>query len=204
MDDRTGWTRRSRRATLRAGGGLLAAFGATALPGIARAQATPTAGDAAASLLLVQAFSTGSLFPTQGDAEGPPFTLILWDAADRGLFSIAAADHIARLVPTESLIIAVEAGERPRAAVIVPAAADGSRPEHAWALELASAGLGSDPGAVTYQGEVLPEDEATAWLGVAPAATPDGPQELTAGYLVIAGLPGLDLPDEARVQLDLT
>ena len=36
--------------------------------------------------LLVQSFSHGTLFPTQGDVEGVPYTVILWDAADRGFF----------------------------------------------------------------------------------------------------------------------
>lgn len=196
--------RRSRRAALQTGGGLVAAIGALAWPGAAGAQSTPTVEDAGAGLLLVQCFSKGSLFPTQGDADGPPYTLILWDAADRGLFTIAAENHVAGFAPTDSLIIAIEAGEQPQAALVVPAAEDGSRPEQAWALRLVYGGLGADPGAVTYQGEAIDEAVAAAWLGTTPAALSDGPQELAAGFLVITGLPGLDLPDVERVRLELS
>lgn len=193
----------SRRATLQAGGGLLAAVGALAMPGSVLAQATPTTGNAVTGLLLVQSFSKGSLFPTQGDVGVPPYTLILWDAADRGFFSIAASDHVASFAPTNALVIAVEAGARPQATVIVPALPDGSRPEQAWALRLVYAGLGADPGAVTYQGESIEEAEASAWIGTTPAALPDGPQELAGGYLVIAGLTALDIPEDERVRFEL-
>jgi hypothetical protein len=192
----------SRRVAIQAGG-LLVAIGALALPVVVRAQATPAAEGSGAGMLLVQSFSKGSLFPTQGDVGVPPYTLILWDAADRGFFTIAAADLVASFAPTNALIISIEAGERPQATVVVPASLDGSRPEQAWSLRLVYGGLGADPGAVTYQGEPVEETEASASLGMTAAALPDGPQELAGGYLVIAGLTALDLPEGERVRFDL-
>ena len=38
--------------------------------------------------------------------------------------------------------------------------------------------------------------------GVAPLALPEGAQELAGGYLLIAGLPALDLPEETGVRLN--
>jgi hypothetical protein len=195
--------RQSRRVALQAGGALFTSCGLLALPKLVSAQGTPVAGVAGSGLLLVQSFSQGSLFPTQGDVGVPPYTLILWDAADRGFFSIAATDHVASFAPTNALVIAVEAGERPQATVIVPALPDGSRPEQAWALRLVYAGLGADPGAVTYQGEPIEEAEVSAWIGTTPAALPDGPQELAGGYLVISGLTALDIPEGERVRFEL-
>jgi hypothetical protein len=56
---------------------------------------------------------------------------------------------------------------------------------------------------VTYQGEPLASEEATSWLGTAPLALPDGPQELGQGFLIIAGLSGFDSSSE-DVLLNLT
>jgi hypothetical protein len=195
--------RQSRRAALQAGGALFASCGLLALPGLASAQGTPVPGMGGSGLVLVQSFSKGSFFPTQGDVGVPPYTVILWDAADRGFFTIAAADQVASFAPTNSLIIAIEAGERPQATVVVPASPDGSRPEQAWSMRLVYGGLGADPGAVTYQGEPVEETEASASLGMTAAALPDGPQELAGGFLVIAGLTALDLPEGERVRFDL-
>src|SRR5215213_5136508 len=79
----------SRRAALHTGGALLAGMSALALRSqqSAAAQTTPTA-EGGGGPLLVQSFSHGSLFPTQGDAGGAPYTLILWDAADQGFFFV--------------------------------------------------------------------------------------------------------------------
>jgi len=195
-------SRQSRRVALRAGGAILAFAGGLSLHGASATQATPIVEDAARGLLLVQSFSTGSLFPTQGDAGGPPFTLILRDAAERGFFTVDGENGGAGFAPTESLLIAIEAGERPLAAVVVPGA-DGSADHQVWALRLASGGLGSDPGAVTYQGEPPEASEAADWLGITPMAFADGPVDLAAGYLLIAGLPSLDLPEGERVRIEL-
>jgi hypothetical protein len=72
-----------------------------------------------------------------------------------------------------------------------------------WALSLVYGDLGSDPGAVTYQGEPLASDDATSWLGTTPAALPEGPQELGQGFLIIAGLSGFESGSEG-VRLNLT
>lgn len=188
----------SRRGALRAGGALLAAAGGLALPHGAGAQGTPAAGSA--GLLLVQGFSHGSLFPTQGEAGVLPYTLILWDAAERGLF-VVSADGGAGFAPSEALLLAIAAGERPRAAAIVPERPGGQR---AWPLRLAYGGLGSDPGAVTYQGEAIVDAEAAAWLGMAPQTLAHEVEDLSAGYLIVAGLPALDVPEGNQVRLDLT
>lgn len=190
----------TRRTALRAGGVLLA--GTLTFPGTALAQGTPVAGGAEGGLLLVQSFGKGSFFPTQGDVGAAPYTMILWDAADRGLVFVATEGGSAGLAPTNALIAAIEAGARPRAA-LVTSAADGSHAERAWALELTYGGPGSDPGAVTYQGEPIEADMAAGWLGAEPAPMPDGPQDLAGGYLLLAGLPGIDLPEGNRIRLGL-
>jgi hypothetical protein len=195
---------RSRRAALGLGGALLAMAGALMLPAshAASAQGTPTAGGDGTKFLALQAFSKGSLFPTQGDAVSPSFTLILWDAADRGVFYASSSPDggAAGIAPTESLIIAIEAGERPLAAAVLPASSEASEPQ-VFALRLAYAGLGSDPDAITFQGEPVPVDEVGAWLGVTPAPTPEGASDLASGYLLIVGLPGLDLPETGGIRI---
>lgn len=193
----------SRRAALAGGAGILAAIGLAAGQSGVAAQTTPVAGGVASGLLLVQAFGDGSLFPTQGSAGVLPYTLILWDAANRGFFTVSAADRVAGFAPTDALIAAITAGERPLAAVVLLGAPDGSEGDRAWPLRLAYAGLGSDPGAVTYQGEAVSADDASAWLGAAPQPLPNGPLDLKDGFLVIAGLPALDLPDTEHVRIPL-
>ncbi len=152
-------------------------------------------------MLLVQSFGRGSLFPTQGDAGVLPFTVILWDAADRGVFFADCASAAAGVVPTESVLSAIAArGDYTRALLIAAYAAesdaDTAASQAVWALRIGYGALGSDPGAVTYQGDPLPDDEGVALLGAAPAALPDGPTDLGAGYLIIAGLTGVDTGGE--------
>lgn len=141
-------------------------------------------------LLLVQSFSQGSLFPTQGDAGVLPYTVILWDAADRGFFFTDAASGVAGVIATASVLPMLGAeGEPPCAVLVMPSAEES---DGVWALRLGYGELGSDPGAVTYQGEPLPGEEAAAWLGMTPPELPASPLDLTAGYLIIAGLSGFD------------
>jgi hypothetical protein len=195
----------SRRAALHAGGALLAGMGALAFQQSAAAQATPVA-DAPRGALLVQSFSQGSLFPTQGDVEGVPYTVILWDAADRGFFFVDWTSGVAGVVPSERVLANIGA-EAPAWAVLVGTSTeegDASTPaQGVWALSLVYGSLGSDPGAVTYQGEPLASEDATSWLGTAPAALPEGPQDLGQGFLILAGLPGFDDSDDG-VRLNLT
>ena len=198
----------SRRAALQTGGALLAGIGALAVhvQPSAAAQATPTAAAPGGGPLLVQSFSHGSLFPTQGDAGGAPYTLILWDAADRGFFFADWTGGVAGVVPSEQVLAGIGA-DAPVRAVLVGMSTeenDSAMPARGvWALSLVYGDLGSDPGAVTYQGEPLAGEDATSWLGTEPAALPDGPQELGQGFLIIAGLSGFDSSSE-DVLLNLT
>lgn len=198
---------RSRRVALRSGGTLLAGLGAFALPRRVIAQATPTAAGPGKGLLLVQGFSRGSLFPTQGDVGVLPYTLILWDAADRGFFFADWAGGRAGAVPTERVLEAIGGEAGPLPAVLTAASAEASGAtatgEQVWALNLVSGSLGSDPGAVTYQGEPLTAGDAMALLGSAPADLPDGPQDLGPGFLILAGLPAFD-PGDDGVRLAMT
>jgi hypothetical protein len=185
----------SRRAALQTGGVLLTGIGVLALQQSAAAQATPTADAPGGSLILVQSFSQGSLFPTQGDAGGAPYTVILWDAADRGFFFADCTGGVAGVVPTE-LVLANIGADTPSRAVLVALSTeenDSATPtQGVWALSLGYGDLGSDPGAVTYQGEPLVGEDATSWLETAPAAMPEGPQDLGQGFLIISGLSGFD------------
>ena len=198
---------RTRRTALHAGGLLLGGLGAIALQRGVAAQATPTAGDNENGLLLVQSFSNGSLFPTQGDAGGAPYTVILWDAADRGFFFTDWASAAAGVVPAERVLAGIVAENAPQAVLVAAPAeeSDSATPgEGVWALSLVYGSLGSDPGAVTYQGEPLTGEDAAALLGSPPADLPDGPQDLGSGYLIVAGLSGFDLSGDYGVPLAMT
>jgi len=174
----------------------------------AAAQATPADQASGGDSLLVQSFSHGSLFPTQGDAGGAPYTLILWDAADRGFFFADCTSGVAGVVPSEGVLAGIGT-DTPARAVLVGAPAEENNSatpatpaQGVWALSLVYGDLGSDPGAVTYQGEALAGKDATSWLGTAPAAMPEGAQELGQGFLIIAGLTGFE--DSGGVRLNLT
>ena len=114
----------SRRVALHTGGALLAGMSALALRRSVAAQATPVA-DVPGSALLVQSFSQGSLFPTQGDAVGAPYTVILWDAADRGFFFTDWTSGVAGVVPSERVLAGIGTGASPRA-VLVAGPTEGS------------------------------------------------------------------------------
>ena len=64
-------------------------------------------------MLLVQSFSHGTLFPTQGDAGGAPYTVILWDAADRGFFFADVMSGVAGVVPSERVLAGIGTKARP-------------------------------------------------------------------------------------------
>jgi hypothetical protein len=196
---------RSRRSALHAGGALLAGMGTLALWSSTAAQATPTAEASGGGSLLVQAFSHGSLFPTQGDAGGAPYTLILWDAADRGFFFADCTGGAAGVVSSEPVLAGIGTESPPRAVLVASSTGENdsaTSAQGAWALSLVYGDLGSDPGAVTYQGEPLAGEDATSWLGVEPAAMPEGPQDLGQGFLIITGLSGFE--DSGGVRLNLT
>jgi hypothetical protein len=111
---------------------------------------------------------------------------------------------IAGVVPSERVLAGIGSESSPRA-VIVGTSTEGNDSatpaQGVWALSLVYGDLGSDPGAVTYQGEPLASDDATAWLETAPAALPEGPQELGQGFLIIAGLSGFASDDGVRLSL---
>jgi hypothetical protein len=177
----------SRRTALYSGA-LAAALGTLSLRLSAAAQATPEAAEMPAAALLVQSFVQGSLFPTQGDVGVLPYTAILWDAAERGFLALDPTSGSLGVASTESVLTALGAATDPPAAVLLTLAGGNGATGAIWALRLVSGMLGSDPGAVTYQGEPLTEDDVPAWLGNAPPQLPDSPQDLGAGYLVIDGL----------------
>jgi hypothetical protein len=180
-------------------------MGALAFQRGTAAQATPTADAPDVRLLLVQSFSQGSLFPTQGDAEGAPYTVILWDAADRGFFFAERTSGIAGVVPSERVLphISIDAPTRAVMVAVSTEENDSATPaQRVWALSLVYGSLGSDPGAVTYQGEPLASEDAMSWLGTAPAALPEGPQELGQGFLIISGLSGFDDSGDDGVRLN--
>jgi hypothetical protein len=184
-------------------------MGALALPlhvqRSAATQTTPTAEGREGGPLLVQSFSHGSLFPTQGDADGAPYTVILWDAADRGFFFADWTGGVAGVVPSERVLANIGT-ETPVRAVLVSSPTEDSdsttSAQGVWAMSLVYGDLGSDPGAVTYQGEPLAGEDAASWLGTAPAAMPEGPQDLSQGFLVITGLSGFEDSDGVRLNLE--
>ena len=199
----------SRRTALHTGGVLLAGMSALAVhvhaQQSAAAQATPTADARGGGPLLVQSFSHGSLFPTQGDAGGAPYTVILWDAADRGFFFADWTGGVAGVISSESVLARIGTDTPLQAALVASSPEENGSATPAqgvWALSLVYGELGSDPGAVTYQGEPLPGEAATTWLGTTPAAMPEGPQDLGQGFLIITGLSGFD--DSGGVRLNLT
>ncbi len=195
----------SRRVALQTGGALLAGMSALASRPSVAAQATPVA-EVPGSALLVQSFSQGSLFPTQGDAGGAPYTVILWDAADRGFFFADRTSGVAGVVASERVLADIGTEVPPRAVLVAGPTEenDSATPaQGVWALSLVYGSLGSDPGAVTYQGEPLASEDATAWLGTTPAALPEGPQDLGQGFLILTGLSGFD-DSGAGVRLNLT
>src|SRR5204862_444623 len=140
----------TRRASL-AGGLAALALGGRA---VARAEnATPAAG-AGTGLFLVQGFSHGTLFPTQGsDTNLAPYTLILWDAADAGLFFVDHENGDAGVIPTERILGAIKPAPAAPSAALIAGAGEGTpatgQQEAIWPLQLVLGNLGSDLGAVT-------------------------------------------------------
>lgn len=181
----------SRRALLQAGSLAALAGALTTVPAGAHAEA---------GMVVIQAFASGTLFPTQGDADSPPYTLILWGADGRGL--LAFTGEWAAVLNSGALLAALAAGEEPQAAVVLPAPADGTGQQQAWGVKLMSGSPGSDADAVTYQGDLLDDAAASDWLGT-PVTAPDGAATFGPGYLVITGLEGLDISENATVRVAL-
>jgi hypothetical protein len=135
---------------------------------------------------------------TQGDSTAsPPWTLILWEATARDVFYSDPANHAAGVLTADDLLAALGPAAAPVPAVVIAQGMSEGTPtgegESAWALNLSLGSLGSDPGAVTYQGALLEAAEAKAALGLPSVATVNGVQNLGPGYLVLVGLENVDL-----------
>jgi hypothetical protein len=199
-------TAQSRRAALQTGGALAAALSLFG-PRLAAAQdATPQSEATGATTLLVQSFNSGTLFPTQGDAGGPPYTLYLWEVADRGTFFVDSANHVAGVMPTEPVLSAIMSVNEPPRAVLVAMVApnDDAEPrQEVWALKLALAQDGSDPGSITYQGDLLTGEEVSAWLGIAEVSEAEGAQNLGPGFFILPAPAGFDVTSAGGLQLHL-
>ena len=195
----------SRRTVLHAGGALLAGMGVVASQRSAAAQATNRS-CAGRWLAPGTEFQPGQSLPNTGRCGRCPYTVILWDAADRGFFFADWTGGVAGVVPSERVLAGIGTAA-PAWAVLVGAATeenDSATPiQGVWALSLVYGSLGSDPGAVTYQGEPLADEDATSWLGTVPEALPEGPQDLGQGFLIVTGLPGFDDSGDG-VRLNLT
>ena len=70
---------------------------------------------------------------------------------------------MAAVLNSGALLAALEAGAAPQAAVVLPAPADGTGQQQAWGLKLISGSPGSDPDAITYQGDLLDDTAASDW-----------------------------------------
>lgn len=178
--------RASRRGLILTGAVAAALGAASRLSATGVSAQTPEAGVAGGAPLLVQSFSRGSLFPTQGDAGVLPYTLILWDAAPQGVVVVDPAAGQFGIAPTDRVLTALGDAAAPPWAMVTAGTGE------LWLLRLQSGSLGSDPGAVTYQGDVVGTEEAANALGLTAAEPPQGPQDVT-GYLLIFGLQAPDL-----------
>jgi len=199
-------TAQSRRAALQTGSALAAALSLFGARSAAAQDATPQAGASGAGTLLVQSFNSGTLFPTQGDAGGPPYTLYLWEVADRGTFFVDPTNHVAGVVATEPVLAAImSVNAQPRAVLVAMVAPDDDAEPHqeVWALQLANSEDGSDPGSLTYQGDVLSSEDANSWLGIAELSRAEGAQNLGPGFFILPAPAGFDVTSAGGLQLHL-
>ena len=74
--------------------------------------------------------------------------------------------------------------------------------ESVWVLDLTYWGIGEDPGELTYQGSLVPADEAEAQFGVKVAPEPTW-QNTGAGYFFIFGVPETSVADSQALRLML-
>jgi hypothetical protein len=168
-------------------------------------EATPGQGTES-GFLAIQGFSNGTLFPTQGDSpDQPPYTLILWNAADTGLFFIERRSRAAGIIPTDRVLQALTAISPANAALVVHSdvSASTGQEDVAWALQIVLGSAGSDPGAVTYQGDVLDDATASTQFGIERTSPAEGPQNFGPGYLIFTELPALDMQDENILRLTI-
>jgi hypothetical protein len=196
----------SRRLALQTGGVLAAALSLFGSRSASAQDATPHAEASNANALLVQSFNSGTLFPTQGDAGGPPYTLYLWEVAERGTFFVDPANHVAGVIATEPVLAAImSVNEEPRAVLAAMVKQDDNEEPHqeVWALKLALAQDGSDPGSLTYQGDLLSNEDANAWLGLAEMSRVEGALNLGPGFFILPAPAGFDATSAGGLQLHL-
>ena len=196
----------SRRAAL-CGGGALALILTTGVNRVSAQEATPGTGGMATGAIFAQTFASANLFRTQGS--GPdlaPYTLYIRDVADRTLFVAERPEAAIGVVPTNRFIDALAAGAELTAALVAPPAdSNGVVAEEAesiWVLALSYWGVGEDPGELTYQGSLVPADDAEERFGVKVAPEPTW-QNTGAGYFFIFGVPETSMADSETLRFML-
>jgi len=194
----------SRRAAL-LGVGTLAALADRLGPAAAQ-EATPVARTGGTGPVYVQTFESGSLFRTQGSGTDlPPYTLYLWNVADRTLFIADQPERVVGIVPTDPFVDDIAVNEMPTAILVAPVVSDSgaaAESESVWVLALSFWGSGEDPGELTYQGSLAPASEVEARFGV--SAAPELPlQNVAAGYVIIVGLSGTGIADHEGLRVVL-
>ena len=143
----------SRRIVLHVGGALLAGMGVVASQRSAAGPGHTNRSCAGRWLAPGTEFQPGQSLPNTGRCGRCPYTVILWDAADRGFFFADWTGGVAESF--QANVLAGIGTAAPPWAVLVGAATeenDSATPaQGVWALSLVYGSLGSDPGAVTYQ-----------------------------------------------------
>jgi hypothetical protein len=158
--------------------------------------------------IFVQTFTSANLFRTQGSG-GPdmaPYTLYIQDVADRTLFFAGRPEVAMGVVPTNRFIDALAAGAELTAALVAPLANTNGvvaeETESVWVLTLSYWGVGEDPGELTYQGSLVPANDAEAQFGVKVAPEPTW-QDTGSGYFFIFGVPETSVADSEALRLIL-
>jgi len=161
----------------------------------------------ATGAIFAQPFASANLFRTQGS--GPdlaPYTLYIRDVADRTLFVAERPEAAIGVVPTNRFIDALAAGAELTAALVAPPAdSNGVVAEEAesiWVLALSYWGVGEDPGELTYQGSLVPADDAEERFGVKVAPEPTW-QNTGTGYFFIFGVPETSMADSEALRFML-
>lgn len=187
-----------------------AALGLALAAGVDRGaaqEATPGTGGVATGPTFIQTFGSANLFRTQGSGSDlAPYTLYVQDVADRTLFVAERPEAALGVVPTNRFIDALPAGAELIAALVAPLAdingVVAEETESVWVLDLTYWGIGEDPGELTYQGSLVPADEAEAQFGVKVAPEPTW-QNTGAGYFFIFGVPETSVDDSQALRLVL-
>lgn len=199
----------SRRSALRTTSALAAGLVAVGLSRAGTQAATPIPAVTGTGIVFVQTFGSGSLFPTQGSGPNlPPYTLYVWEAGEHTIFVTGEPERIAGLIPSDRFFDEVMDADTPAftAVLVASTAGDAASTDDdagVWMLKVAFAGVGSDPGSLTYQGDLVSAAEAEAQLGLTPSPAPNGAENLPAGTLFVTGVTTVELGDVASVRLHL-